>query len=106
LFSIGIVGMVSVQARATQASVGAEDSARAALLANGIAADMWLARSVTLPASAVSDWNGRVANPTGGGLPNGVGTVEVASGVATIRVEWRTPGASASSAYQTQVQLP
>jgi hypothetical protein len=44
-----------------------------------------------------------------GGLPNGAGTVEVASGVATITVTWRPPhepSTAASSVYRTQVQMP
>lgn len=106
LFSFGLIGMVGLQARAVQTSVGAEDSARAALLAGDLAARMWGARTVSLPGAAIDEWNDRVGDPTQGGLPNGVGTVNVASGVATIRVVWRAPSATASAAYQTQVQLP
>jgi type IV pilus assembly protein PilV len=106
LFSIGLIGMVGLQARAVQISVGAEDSARAALLANDIATRMWTERTVSLPTAAVADWNDRVGDPAHGGLPDGMGTVDVASGVATIRVVWRGPNQAASSAYQTQVQLP
>ena len=108
LFSFGLIGMVGLQARALQTSVGAEDSARAALLANDIASRMWGARSVTLDAAVVEDWNDRVADPTQGGLPNGEGTVTVAGNVATIRVTWRAPHepATASHVYQTQVQMP
>lgn len=109
LFSLGLIGMVGLQARAVQTSVGAEDSARAALLANDLASRMWGARSVTLDSAVVADWNDRVADPTQGGLPNGLGTVAVASGVATITVTWKAPhepAAAASSVYRTQVQMP
>lgn len=108
LFSFGLIGMIGLQARAVQTSVGAEDSARAAMLANDIAAQMWLARSITLPTAVVDAWDARVGDPTQGGLPNGEGTVTVAGAVATIRVTWRAPheDAGASHNYQTQVQLP
>lgn len=108
LFSFGLIGMVGLQARAVQTSVGAEDSARAALLANDIASRMWGERSVTLDADVIEDWNDRVADMTQGGLPNGEGTVDVAAGVATIRVTWRAPHepSTATHVYQTQVQMP
>jgi type IV pilus assembly protein PilV len=108
LFSFGLIGMVGLQARAVQTSVGAEDSARAALLANDLASRMWGARSVSLSASAVEAWNDRVADPTQGGLPNGEGEVTVAGAVATIRVTWRAPHepSTAVRVYQTQVQIP
>jgi type IV pilus assembly protein PilV len=106
LFSFGLIGMVGLQARAVQTSVGAEDSARAALLANDLAARMWGARSVTLDSAVIDDWNDRVADPTQGGLPNAAGTVDVASGVATITVTWKPPhepATAASHVYRTQV---
>jgi type IV pilus assembly protein PilV len=108
LFSFGLIGMVGLQARAVQTSVGAEDSARAALLANDIASRMWGERSVTLDADVIEAWNDRVADVAQGGLPNGEGTVDVASGVATIRVTWRAPHepSTATHVYQTQVQMP
>ena len=108
LFSFGLIGMVGLQARALQTSVGAEDSARAALLANDMASRMWGARSVTLDAAVVEVWNDRVADQTQGGLPNGEGTVTVAGNVATIRVTWRAPHepSTAGHVYQTQVQMP
>jgi type IV pilus assembly protein PilV len=108
LFSFGLIGMVGLQARALQTSVGAEDSARAALLANDMASRMWGARSVTLDAAVVEVWNDRVADQSQGGLPNGEGTVTVAGNVATIRVTWRAPHepSTAGHVYQTQVQMP
>jgi type IV pilus assembly protein PilV len=108
LFSFGLIGMVGLQARALQTSVGAEDSARASLLVNDLASRMWGARSIMLDAAVVEDWNDRVADTTQGGLPNGEGTVTVAGNVATIRVTWRAPHepSTASHVHQTQVQMP
>ena len=44
IFSIGILGLVGLHARATQFSVSAEDTNRAALLANEMVTAVWLNR--------------------------------------------------------------
>lgn len=109
LFSFGLLGLVALQARATQYSVDAEDSNRAALLASDIAATMETSRTLELPAGVVTAWSGRVADPAAGGLPNGVGAVTVDAGVATVLVTWKPPGAPEAAPdhrYQTQVVLP
>ena len=93
LFSFGLIGLVGVQARAVQFSVGAEDTGRAAVLANEIASQMWATNTVNLPAGVVSDWADRVGNPTSGGLPNGEGSVVVDGNVARVTVSWRPPHA-------------
>lgn len=108
VFSAGLLGLVTLQARATQYSIGAEDANRAALLANDIATTMWAQRSVTVPQVVLETWSARVADTAGGGLPNGTGTVAVAAGVATVTVTWRPVGAldDAVHRYQTQVVIP
>jgi type IV pilus assembly protein PilV len=108
LFSFGLIGMVGLQAKAVQNSVSAEDSARAALLANEIVSSMWDAGTVNLSGSVVSAWNTRVGNAASRGLPNGQGTVTVASGVATVAVTWRAPHEPSGTVhtYTTQVQIP
>lgn len=107
LFSFGLIGMVGLQARAVQTSVGAEDSARAALLAGDLASRMWGERSLTLDSGVIDAWNDRIADPTQGGLPNGVGSVTVVGNIATITVTWRAPHepSTASHVYRTQVQM-
>lgn len=108
LFSFGLIGMVGLQAKAVQNSVSAEDSARAALLANDIVSTMWTSGTVSLPTATLSDWNTQVADTTARGLPNGSGTVTVTSGVATVTVTWRAPHEPSGTvhSYTTQVQLP
>ena len=107
LFSFGLIGMVGLQAKAVQASVSAEDSTRAALLANEMASAMWAANSVTLPSADLTAWDARVADAASRGLPNGAGAVTVTGGVATITVTWRAPHEPAATVhtYITQVQL-
>jgi type IV pilus assembly protein PilV len=108
VFSFGLLGLVALQARATQYSIGAEDSNRAALLANDIVSTMWTSGTVSLPAATVTAWNARVADAAAGGLPNGAGTVVVAGNVATVTITWRPVGAAASVShtYRTQAVLP
>lgn len=94
LFSVGLIGLVGMQARAVQYSVSAEDSGRAALLANELAAQMWARNTVELPAATITAWQARVADATGDGLPNGTGTVSVSGNVARITIQWRPPRAA------------
>jgi type IV pilus assembly protein PilV len=111
IFSFGLLGFVGLQARAIQYSMSAEDSNRAALLANQIGAEMMMAGTVNLPASAVAAWQARASDASGGGLPNGRGDIAVAANVATVTVRWRAPGAASGALnsenrYVTQVILP
>ncbi len=111
IFSFGLLGFVGLQARAIQYSMSAEDSNRAALLANELGAEMMMAGTVSLPASAVAAWQARASDPTGVGLPNGRGDIAVAGNVATVTVRWRAPGAASGALnsenrYVTQVILP
>jgi type IV pilus assembly protein PilV len=108
LFSFGLLGLVGLQARATQYAISAEDSNRAALLASDLAATMWTAGTTSLPQATVDAWSERVSAAAAGGLPNGQGTVDVAGGVATITVSWRPPHVPSTQQhrYQTQVVLP
>jgi type IV pilus assembly protein PilV len=110
LISFGILGLVSLQARAVQFSVSAEDSQRAALLASEAATSMWAANSVSLPASAAEAWADRVADPAVAGLPNATGTIVVDAGgdIARITVQWRANHAASGqeNRYVTDVVIP
>lgn len=108
LFSIGLIGLVGLQARATQYAMSAEDTTRAALLADELAAVMWTSSSLTLADEVVDAWQDRIGNPAQGGLPNGVGAVAVAGTEATITITWRPPSRPVGSEhrYRTQVVMP
>ena len=110
LISFGILGLVSLQARAVQVSVSAEDSQRAALLAGEIAATMWGENTVSLDAAVVEAWADRVADPAVAGLPNATGTVVVDAGgdVARVTVTWRAPHAAEGeeNRYVTDIVIP
>ena len=110
ILSFGLLGFVGLQARAIQFSVGAEDSTRAALLANEIVAVLELNQTVTPPTIDYSAWQSRVSDPKVAGLANGAGVVtsNAGTGTATITITWLPPSAAsgaASNQYTTQFVL-
>ncbi|VTY39925.1 type_IV_pilV: type IV pilus modification protein PilV [Xylophilus ampelinus] len=112
ILSFGILGIVGLQARAINFSVDAEDRNRAALLANEAATDMWVNRSVTIPATLLSAWQDKVGNPVAGGLPNASGAINrISTNSADIVITWQEPGHAGDpnntgSRFQTRVTLP
>ncbi|MGJ7567094.1 fimbrial assembly protein [Variovorax sp. GB1R11] len=106
LFSLGLLGLIGLQARAISFSVDAEDRNRAALLANEVVALMWLNQSPTVPPDALAAWKLRVSDPKATGLPNGVGTVDVAGKTADVKITWQAPSRSTGSQLTTHVELP
>lgn len=113
IFSFGLVGLVGLQARALQFSTSAEDTSRAALLANEMAATMVLnqTNSPTTLASQITAWQARASDATHGGLPNGAATVAASGNVATITITWNPPSAASAAfnsqnQYVTQVVIP
>jgi len=110
IFSIGILGLVGLQTRAVQFSMSAEDTNRAALLANEIVSTMWAQQTVSVAPADYAAWQARVADPRSGGLPNGVGAVVVAGNLATVTVTWRSTNLAASAQnenrFVTQATVP
>ena len=109
IFSIGLLGVVGLQARSIQFSVDGEERNRAALMADGIVATMW---GNNIP-SASLDAAARTALQTGatGGPQNASATVGApdADGVIEVRITWRPPSRPAAepdSAYTTKVFIP
>ena len=110
ILAFGLLGLVAMQARAITESSASEDRARAAQLADALAAQMWLAKGANLPAAAVSSWKSTVpvsANPTGG-LPGGSGSVayDATHKWSIITLSWTDPHTGQSHSYQTVVQIP
>jgi type IV pilus assembly protein PilV len=105
IFSIGILGLVGLQTQAMQFLMSAEDTNRAALLANELVAKMWVEQ---LEADDLKAWQDRLHDPDVG-LPNGEATVEeVEPGVTQITITWRPPKSPKGSEnrYVTQVVNP
>ncbi len=112
VMTLGVVGLVSVMAKATQATVATDDQQRAAALANELATEMWLRGTVNLPTAVVTAWQTRLANATVDGLPGGSGSVQQPNSTinfARITVTWTppgtSPGLSTTRQYFTDVRL-
>jgi type IV pilus assembly protein PilV len=113
LFSLGLLGMVQLQARASQLSVDAEDRSRAALLANEMVASMWGQRNLTVDDATLQAWQKKAADPKAGGLPDGRAQVTlVTPRLAVISIGWKADLRLADQAdgrvhrYVTQVVMP
>lgn len=111
IISFGLLGLISMQFRAVQASVGTEDSQRAVLLANEMAAAMFNANTVNVGKDAVNAWASRVAEKSAQGVPNGVGVVTVVNAsTARITVSWTPVNARGEAndthKYSTDVVIP
>ncbi|MFT3789865.1 MAG: hypothetical protein QM741_02060 [Rudaea sp.] len=83
VFAIGVLGMVKMKAVAIANSVNAEDRATAALLANDLITEMWVAKSSATP-SDYTTWQSRVSDA----LPGGSGALNVTGTVATVTITW------------------
>lgn len=116
IFSIAILGLIALQAQAISLSLEADYRSRASLLADEIAGQMWVYKTVdlgTVDASLVTNWKTRIANPQSGRLPSGSGNVTVVAGsnppAADIVITWKPPSRSATdsaSTFRTRVILP
>lgn len=112
VFSLGVLGLVGLQARAVQIETQAGDRTRAANLANEVVTQMWVNQTTSLPEKQLGDWNDRVKDTSTGGLPEGVGEVSEpdANGVVTITITWRPPTLLSEEEppqkYLTQVVIP
>ncbi len=122
IFSLGVLGLVAMQAKATSLSRDAEDRNRAALLANEGVSMLWnccATGTTTLPAAQYAQWKLEVAAPAEGatptssagllGLPQGVGTI-VQGGAAfpgqwTVTITWQEPTHNTTDQYITQVNI-
>jgi type IV pilus assembly protein PilV len=111
IFSVGLLGLLGLEARVMNISVDSENRGRAALLASEIASQMWLNNTVT-PATA--DYNAlllRVPDQTQGGVPGGVPSVVPVTGTtnaADITITWQETSdpAATPSTLTTRVILP
>ncbi len=114
IFSFGILGLVGMQARATQFSIDAEDRNRAALFADDLAAQMRLARTVSLSSAQTTAWTQRVQGldpvtsaPTGNGLPNATVTItpDATTNTASILIQWRHPRQAVGSESRLSIDV-
>lgn len=111
IVSFGLLGLITLQSRALQASVSSEDAQRAALLASEMAAQMANVNNVNLNPAVIAAWAARASDPASGGLPNGVGAVTVTNATtARVTLTWTpvhsTGAANDTHTYTTDVVIP
>jgi len=112
IFSFGILGAVGMQVRLAQVTLQNGDRARASMLADEMASQMWLKRSVdiaTADSVFYSKWQTRVSTPGTSGLPQGQGsvTLDTATGkIATIKITWVPTNQTNANSFQTSVVIP
>lgn len=91
ILSVGILGLVGLQAVSTRNSLGAQDRTQASTLANEIVSQMYLRKSMTPNAVDLAAWQARVSNTALTGLQASAGTVLQAGGIVTVTVSWQAP---------------
>lgn len=103
IMTVGMLGLVTLMARASQMTVATDDSQRAAMLANEMANEMWLLNTAT--PGTLAAWQARVAAQTAGGLPGGqVAVATPAPNLVRITITWQPPSGGARQ-YVTDVRL-
>ncbi len=111
IFSVGLLGLLGLEARVMNISVDSEDRNRAALYAGELASQMWLNNTVTPATAAYAALLASVNDQTKGGLPGGIVAVVPVAGTtnaADITVTWQETSDTAGnlSTLTTRVILP
>ena len=111
IFSVGLLGLLGLEARVMNISVDSEDRNRAALFAGELASQMWLNSTVTPATADYATLLASVNDQTKGGLPSGVVTVVPVAGTtnaADITVTWQevSDAPLSPSTLTTRVILP
>lgn len=102
IFSIGVIGMVMLQAVSSANSTNSEDRTTAAVLAGDLISELWSANSANAPPDYAA-WRARVT----ASLRDGQGTLATVGNSGTITIQW-SPQARAeaqSAQYITQVTI-
>ena len=111
IFSVGLLGLLGLEARVMNISVDSENRGRAAMLASEVASQMWLNNTVLSTAPTIVAIAANAGNQTQGGLPGGVVTVTpvpLTTNAADITVTWQEVSDTAGnlSTLTTRVILP
>jgi type IV pilus assembly protein PilV len=108
IFSVGLLGLIGLQAVSTKNSTNAEERTRASMLANDIVSTMWVKGSLN-PSAEIVAWQTLVADSTKSGLNNATGNVTVVANTATVTITWKSPSKNPtdnSNQYFTSVAMP
>lgn len=99
VLSFGLIGLLGLQARAAQVAATADDTNRAALLVDEMAADMWLDGGVG--ALDLDAWKKRCADPQQGGFSGAELKVTVDGDRARVELTW--PSREGQRRYVTEI---
>ena len=111
IFSVGLLGLLGLEARVMNISTDSENRNRAAMLASEVASQMWLNNTVLSTAPTIAAIAANAGNQTLGGLPGGVVAVVPVAGTtnaADITVTWQevSDAPLSPSTLTTRVILP
>jgi type IV pilus assembly protein PilV len=109
IFSVGLLGLLGLEARVMGISTDSENRSRASLLASEVASQMWLNNTVLATSPPVVAAGANAGNQSLGGLPGGVVTVTAVpatTNAADITVTWTEVGDATASTLTTRVILP
>ena len=111
IFSVGLLGLLGLEARVMSISVDSENRNRAALFAGELASQMWLNNTVSPATAAYAALQASVNDQTKGGLPSGAVTVVPVAGTtnaADITITWQevSDAPLSPSTLTTRVILP
>lgn len=94
VFSLGILGIISLQANLMKLTTTSKDRIDASLIANQKIAESWLS-----PAG-IADSSEAIST-----LPNGTVTQTVSGREVTVTVSWQSPGQSATQSFTTTATI-
>src|SRR5580698_1711923 len=80
IFSVGLLGLLGLEARVMNISVDSENRGRAAMIAGEVSSQMWLHNTVLATDPAIVAAKANVADQTQGGVPGGVVTITAVGG--------------------------
>ena len=109
IFSVGLLGLLGLEARVMGISTDSENRGRASMIASEVASQMWLNNTVLATSPPVLAAGANAGNQTLGGLPGGVVTVTAVPGTtnaADITVTWTEIADATASQLTTRVILP
>jgi type IV pilus assembly protein PilV len=107
IFSVGLLGLLGLEARVMNISTDSENRSRAAMIASEVASQMWLNNTVDPTNAAVLAAGANAGNQTLGGLPGGNVSITTPAvpNAADITVTWQEVTGPASTLI-TRVVLP
>lgn len=111
IFTVGILGTLGMQVKLAQATVQNGDRARASMLADEMASQMWLKHSADIAnadSAFYTAWKTRVGTPATSGLPQGSGAVSYATStkISKITITWTPTNQTSTNSFVTSVVIP